>query len=114
MLAAANCTRAVVLMCCVAAAFAVLASCSKTSPLSASPNELPETTLKAEGVPLVVLAGAEYGTGSSRDWAAKGTHLLGVRAPGRQNPERQNSHQPRKPFSPLQTCFHLHLRHLSM
>lgn len=35
---------------------------------------------KAEGVPLVVLAGAEYGTGSSRDWAAKGPHLLGVRA----------------------------------
>ena len=35
---------------------------------------------KAEGVPLVVLAGAEYGSGSSRDWAAKGTHLLGVRA----------------------------------
>jgi aconitate hydratase len=33
-----------------------------------------------EGIPLVVLAGAEYGTGSSRDWAAKGTHLLGVRA----------------------------------
>ena len=33
-----------------------------------------------EGVPLVVLAGAEYGTGSSRDWAAKGTFLLGVRA----------------------------------
>jgi len=33
-----------------------------------------------EGVPLVVLAGREYGTGSSRDWAAKGTHLLGVRA----------------------------------
>lgn len=32
-----------------------------------------------EGVPLVVLAGAEYGTGSSRDWAAKGPHLLGVR-----------------------------------
>jgi aconitate hydratase len=32
------------------------------------------------GVPLVVLAGAEYGTGSSRDWAAKGTFLLGVRA----------------------------------
>jgi len=30
--------------------------------------------------PLVVLAGSEYGTGSSRDWAAKGTHLLGVRA----------------------------------
>ncbi|MBX7166891.1 MAG: aconitate hydratase AcnA [Pirellulales bacterium] len=32
------------------------------------------------GVPLIVLAGAEYGTGSSRDWAAKGTYLLGVRA----------------------------------
>ena len=35
---------------------------------------------QAEGVPLVVLAGKEYGTGSSRDWAAKGTRLLGVRA----------------------------------
>ncbi len=34
----------------------------------------------AEGTPLVVLAGKEYGTGSSRDWAAKGTMLLGVRA----------------------------------
>jgi aconitate hydratase len=33
-----------------------------------------------EGVPLVVLAGREYGSGSSRDWAAKGTALLGVRA----------------------------------
>ena len=33
-----------------------------------------------EGVPLVIIAGAEYGTGSSRDWAAKGTYLLGVRA----------------------------------
>ena len=33
-----------------------------------------------EGTPLVVLAGKEYGTGSSRDWAAKGTSLLGVRA----------------------------------
>jgi aconitate hydratase len=33
-----------------------------------------------EGVPLVVLAGKEYGSGSSRDWAAKGTRLLGVRA----------------------------------
>jgi aconitate hydratase len=33
-----------------------------------------------EGVPLVVMAGKEYGTGSSRDWAAKGTNLLGVRA----------------------------------
>ncbi|MCA9231264.1 MAG: aconitate hydratase AcnA [Planctomycetales bacterium] len=35
---------------------------------------------KEEGTPLIVLAGAEYGTGSSRDWAAKGTFLLGVRA----------------------------------
>jgi aconitate hydratase len=35
---------------------------------------------REEGVPLVVLAGKEYGTGSSRDWAAKGTLLLGVRA----------------------------------
>jgi aconitate hydratase len=35
---------------------------------------------QAEGVPLVILAGLEYGTGSSRDWAAKGTRLLGVRA----------------------------------
>ena len=34
----------------------------------------------AEDVPLVVLAGKEYGSGSSRDWAAKGTRLLGVRA----------------------------------
>ena len=33
-----------------------------------------------EGVPLIIIAGAEYGTGSSRDWAAKGTALLGVRA----------------------------------
>ncbi|MBI4692896.1 MAG: aconitate hydratase AcnA [Gammaproteobacteria bacterium] len=32
------------------------------------------------GVPLIILAGKEYGTGSSRDWAAKGTYLLGVRA----------------------------------
>jgi aconitate hydratase len=35
---------------------------------------------QAEGVPLILIAGAEYGTGSSRDWAAKGTALLGVRA----------------------------------
>jgi aconitate hydratase len=33
-----------------------------------------------EGVPLIVLAGKEYGTGSSRDWAAKGSFLLGIRA----------------------------------
>jgi len=35
---------------------------------------------KAEGIPLIILAGKEYGTGSSRDWAAKGTMLLGVKA----------------------------------
>ena len=35
---------------------------------------------KTAGVPLVILAGKEYGSGSSRDWAAKGTALLGVRA----------------------------------
>jgi aconitate hydratase len=35
---------------------------------------------KAEGVPLIILAGQEYGSGSSRDWAAKGPHLLGIQA----------------------------------
>ncbi len=35
---------------------------------------------QSEGVPLVVIAGKEYGTGSSRDWAAKGTNLLGIKA----------------------------------
>ena len=35
---------------------------------------------KSEGTPLIVIAGSEYGTGSSRDWAAKGTLLLGVKA----------------------------------
>jgi len=43
---------------------------------------------KAENVPLVVFAGKEYGTGSSRDWAAKGTALLGVRAVIAQSFER--------------------------
>jgi aconitate hydratase len=43
---------------------------------------------KAEGTPLVVLAGKEYGSGSSRDWAAKGTALLGVRAVIAQSFER--------------------------
>jgi len=41
-----------------------------------------------EGVPLVVIAGQEYGTGSSRDWAAKGTRLLGVKAVVTQSFER--------------------------
>ena len=43
---------------------------------------------KQEGVPLVVFAGVEYGNGSSRDWAAKGTKLLGVRAVIAQSYER--------------------------
>ncbi|MBV9275951.1 MAG: aconitate hydratase AcnA [Verrucomicrobia bacterium] len=43
---------------------------------------------REEGVPLVVIAGHEYGTGSSRDWAAKGTLLLGVRAVVAQSFER--------------------------
>ncbi|WP_075214192.1 aconitate hydratase AcnA [Mongoliimonas terrestris] len=45
-------------------------------------------TYKDEGVPLVVFAGKEYGTGSSRDWAAKGTYLLGVKAVIAQSFER--------------------------
>ena len=43
---------------------------------------------QAEKVPLVIFAGKEYGTGSSRDWAAKGTRLLGVRAVIAQSFER--------------------------
>ncbi len=47
-------------------------------------NQLPifdaAEAYRAEGTPLVIVAGKEYGTGSSRDWAAKGTTLLGVRA----------------------------------
>jgi aconitate hydratase len=43
---------------------------------------------RAEGTPLVVVAGREYGSGSSRDWAAKGTLLLGVRAVLAQSYER--------------------------
>lgn len=43
---------------------------------------------KAEGTPLIVLAGKDYGMGSSRDWAAKGTNLLGVRAVISQSFER--------------------------
>jgi aconitate hydratase len=53
---------------------------------STAPGEKPETIYDASmeyqknGVPLIIIAGKEYGTGSSRDWAAKGTLLLGVRA----------------------------------
>jgi aconitate hydratase len=57
-----------------------------------SPEQMPiyEAALKymEEGTPLVVLAGKEYGSGSSRDWAAKGTRLLGVRAVLAQSFER--------------------------
>jgi aconitate hydratase len=49
-------------------------SCPVTTIYDASVN------YQAAGIPLVVLAGQEYGSGSSRDWAAKGTALLGVRA----------------------------------
>jgi len=45
-------------------------------------------TYKERGEPLVVIAGQEYGTGSSRDWAAKGTNLLGVKAVVAQSFER--------------------------
>ena len=49
-----------------------------------------DTSIKyqAEGTPLIVFAGQEYGTGSSRDWAAKGTRLLGVKAVVAQSFER--------------------------
>src|SRR6185503_1660152 len=43
---------------------------------------------QSEGLPLVIIAGQEYGTGSSRDWAAKGTKLLGVKAVVAQSFER--------------------------
>ena len=43
---------------------------------------------RADGTPLIVLAGKEYGSGSSRDWAAKGPKLLGVRAVDRESYER--------------------------
>ena len=43
-------------------------------------SSTPPNATSAEGVPLIVLAGKEYGSGSSRDWAAKGPKLLGIRA----------------------------------
>ena len=43
---------------------------------------------QAEGTPLVVIAGREYGSGSSRDWAAKGSALLGIKAVIAQSYER--------------------------
>ena len=49
---------------------------------SGEPMTIYDASLRyqSEGVPLLVIAGQEYGTGSSRDWAAKGTYLLGVKA----------------------------------
>ncbi|HEV2008844.1 MAG TPA: aconitate hydratase, partial [Burkholderiales bacterium] len=49
---------------------------------SGEPSTIYEAAMRyqKEGVPLLVFAGEEYGTGSSRDWAAKGTQLLGVKA----------------------------------
>jgi aconitate hydratase len=51
-------------------------------PSSAEPMSIYDAAMlyKSEGVPLLVIAGKEYGAGSSRDWAAKGTRLLGVQA----------------------------------
>jgi aconitate hydratase len=49
---------------------------------SGEPMSIYEASMRyqADGVPLVALVGAEYGSGSSRDWAAKGTLLLGIKA----------------------------------
>jgi aconitate hydratase len=59
---------------------------------TASPEKLSiyDASIKyqAAGIPLIILAGQEYGTGSSRDWAAKGTNLLGVKAVVAQSFER--------------------------
>ena len=64
-----------------AAARAPRAASRCTSP-SGEPMSIFDAAMKykAEPTPLVILAGKEYGTGSSRDWAAKGTMLLGVKA----------------------------------
>src|SRR5256885_376670 len=49
-------------------------------PLAAQSREVPEPYSVAAKAPLIILAGKEYGSGSSRDWAAKGPMLLGIRA----------------------------------
>ena len=51
-----------------------------TAPASRCRSTTRRCATSTQGIPLVVLAGKEYGSGSSRDWAAKGTRLLGVRA----------------------------------
>ena len=61
----------------------VRAATPATSPRTARrrrSSTTPRRTTPPQGIPLVVLGGKEYGSGSSRDWAAKGTALLGVRA----------------------------------
>ena len=52
------------------------------------PSTMPPSRIKQAGTPLIVIAGQEYGTGSSRDWAAKGTNLLGVKVVVAQSFER--------------------------
>jgi hypothetical protein len=52
------------------------------------PSTTPPMARQAKGTPLIVIAGQEYGTGSSRDWAAKGTNLLGVKVVVAQSFER--------------------------
>jgi aconitate hydratase len=61
-----------------------------TTPTSGKPTFIYDACMayKKEGKPLIILAGQEYGTGSSRDWAAKGTCLLGVKAVVAQSFER--------------------------
>ena len=54
------------------------------------------TAYRERGVPQIILAGLEYGTGSSRDWAAKGPRLLGVRAVIAKSYERIPPQQPRR------------------
>ena len=70
-----------------------LTRCFATKGCSCAPGETASIydasmAYQQEGTPLVVVAGQEYGTGSSRDWAAKGTALLGVRAVIAQSFER--------------------------
>lgn len=62
-------------------------------------------TYRAEGTPLLVIAGKQYGTGSSRDWAAKGAYMLGVRAVLAESFERiHRSNLVMMGILPLQFC----------
>ena len=62
----------------------------KSPPQAGKPTFIYDACMayKEDGVPLIIFAGQEYGTGSSRDWAAKGTKLLGVKAVVAQSFER--------------------------